>query len=288
MDRKMNIIYGIQCHKNLNQIDSLINSLKLSDNDYAFIHVDKKSDFLFSNIYKKYHNIHNVIVIKDRVDVNWSGFSQVMATLKIISLIKTMKINYDFFCLISGEDCLLQTSNKLKFFLKNNNKSFVDYSNDATNYLWRINCFNFFRENKKNRSLYLRLISKVLTTIQKKLKIKRKNFKDSEIKIGSQWLTLKSSHLDKIYEKIDDCLLNNFKYTSCADEHFFQMLIYKYIPSDEIVKDNLHYIVFDNGESSPQYLSVNDLKEKNLNNKNLFFARKVNEETLLNWNKEYL
>ncbi|WP_318464880.1 beta-1,6-N-acetylglucosaminyltransferase [Photobacterium leiognathi] len=284
----MKIIYGIQCHKNLNQICSLIDSLKLSDNDYAFIHVDKKSDFLFNDLFEKYNKYHNIIIIKDRIDVNWSGFSQVLATLKIISLIKTMKIKYDFFCLISGEDCLLQNSYKLKKFLKNNNKSFVDYSNDATNYLWRINCFNFFREHKKNRSLYLRLTSKILTTIQKKLKITRKNFNVSEIHIGSQWFTLKSSHLDKIYEKIDDCLLNNFKYTSCADEHFFQMLIYKYIPQDEIVKNNLHYIVFDNGESSPKYLSINDLTEKKQKNKNLFFARKIDEKTMLNWNKNHL
>lgn len=279
----MNIIYGIQCHKNKHQIIELIKSINLESNDYVIIHVDKKCDLLFEELCSFYSDKKNVIILYNRVSVSWSGFSQVRATLLIIEEVINKNIAYDYFVLLSGEDCLLKDSCLLKRFLTVNNKSFVDFRNDVDDYFWRVNSYNFFRESKYNRTFFLRVIAKVITYFQKLWKFKRLNFADEEIHLGSSWFIMREDHLIKIMAELNEEFISLFDYTSCADEHFFQILFKKKINDDEYFKNNLHYICFNKGHNSPEYLTIDELN--NINNDNYFFARKVTGETLKKWNK---
>ncbi|WP_256383796.1 beta-1,6-N-acetylglucosaminyltransferase [Photobacterium toruni] len=278
----MRIIYGIQCHKGFEQIKLLIKSLTLELDDFVIFHIDKKSLELKEELENEYKNNKNIL-FSSGVNVNWSGFSQVRATLSIIDEIIKRNISYDYFVLLSGEDCLIKESSSLKKFLTNKNKSFIEFRNDVSNYYWRINNYNFFRESKYNRRLVFRITSKVITLFQTIGKFKRLNFKNEEIYIGSQWVVMRKDHLMKIVGNLNKNFISLFDYTSCADEHFFQMLFKMNINDDEYCVNNLHYLCFNNGNSSPKYLTIDELN--NINNERCFFARKVTEDTLKKWNK---
>lgn len=95
----MKLAFLIQCHKNAEQINQLIQALSHPDID-LYIHVDRKSRIIQQiNIFKS-----NVIILPDeeRVDVRWGTFSQVEATLNLLK--HSYKKKYDYYWLISGQD----------------------------------------------------------------------------------------------------------------------------------------------------------------------------------------
>ena len=98
----MKIIYLLQCHKSFEQIKLLLESLELSREDFVIIHVDAKNINLRHRISSYYFDSDNVFVVNDPVVVNWSGFSQIKATLKMIGYVYRKKINFDYCCLLSG------------------------------------------------------------------------------------------------------------------------------------------------------------------------------------------
>lgn len=281
----MNIVYLIQCHKNFELIISLIHSLDLKNNDRVIIHVDKKNEELKLELLDFFKKNTNIYIIPDPISVNWSGLSQVIATLKMLNIVKSYK-KYNYCCLLSGEDIVLNSHN-FKKHLAEKNKSFIDFRDDYEKYKWRINKFNFFRDNKFSQRKSLRLISSLLIRIQKLIPMVRKNINYESIFLGSQWFTLKQEHVDIICKYATSDFINKFKYTSCADEHFFQIIFSKYIPSVEYDRVNLRYIQFENNESSPRYLTKSDMQYlMSINNKEYYIARKTTLDLFNEYNKE--
>ncbi|WP_368246051.1 beta-1,6-N-acetylglucosaminyltransferase, partial [Clostridium paraputrificum] len=92
----MKIAYLMQVHKNFNQIKLLTD--KLVDNlTCVYIHVDKKNEELFNELKNEYIDNENVIVIDNRVNVNWSGFSQVQATLNLMkSALDSTRFKFEY------------------------------------------------------------------------------------------------------------------------------------------------------------------------------------------------
>lgn len=275
----MNILYFIQCHRGFEQIKMLIASLRLQNGDSVIIHVDAKNQDLLKKLKKTYQNIDVVDVIDDSISVYWSGFSQVHATLKMFRYCHDIGKDFDYCLLLSGEDIVLDVD-KMRGYLENKvQKSFIEFRDDHDNYTWRINRFNFFRDNKYSRHVLTRALDKIVVSFQKLLGIKRNNFSDSDIYLGSQWFTLSKKHYDLIYNKIDSDFLRKFRFTSCCDEHLFQILFKKYINDSEYYPYNLRYIKFQSGKSSPEYLTVGDLRKLD-DLDHVFIARKVTEDTM--------
>jgi hypothetical protein len=88
--------------------------------------------------------------------------------------------------------------------------------------------------------------------------------------------------MDLIYNFLDDDFINLFNYTSCSDEHFFQILFKKLIKENAYEEYNLRYICFSRGSNSPDYLELSDLKRIQLMD-GFFIARKVNYETMIKY-----
>jgi len=99
----MKIAYMIQAHKNFEQIKFLVESLLYKQNG-IFIHIDKKNDKLYRKLKDYYINNDNVNIIDNRVSVNWSGFSQVEATINLMEEIDKIDKTYDYISFISGQD----------------------------------------------------------------------------------------------------------------------------------------------------------------------------------------
>ncbi|WP_447502682.1 beta-1,6-N-acetylglucosaminyltransferase [Aeromonas caviae] len=270
----MNIVYFIQCHKNLEQVIFLVDSLKLSESDKVVIHVDGKNRKLNFLLRSHYYNSIQVFIINNPISVSWSGFSQVQATLKMIDFVYVNNICFDYCCLLSGEDIVLNVESFKSYLTKYSGLSFIEFRDDREKYFWRINKFNFWRESRFSQKFFVRALSSFFIKVQSLLGVKRSNFDEDEIHIGSQWFTISRQHMDLFYRVMDKEYLRRYKYTSCADEHFFQMLFKSCVDPLEYRGINLRFIDFPYGSSSPRYLSIADLNSiKDI--ADIFIARKV-------------
>lgn len=272
------LLYIIQCHKNIEQIKELITTLNIDDSDYIVIHVDKKNSAMRDELQNEYNMRESITVINDPICVNWSGFSQVQATLRCFKYAIDNNLTFDYCILLSGEDAPIRETSKLKYFLNINKTSFIECRQEHR-YNWRINRYNYFREFSYNRSLLIRTLSKFINIFQR-LFPARKNFDENEIYVGSSWFVLKNDHMRYMIDYIskNNGFIDKFKYTSCADEHFFQMLLSRLDFLNSIKNKNLHKIFFEKGSRNPRYLTLDDIKQ--ISEPDVFFVRKVKLDVL--------
>lgn len=78
----MRIVFLMQCHRNPKQINMLLDALKHPMVD-VFVHVDKKSQAIKDKITQR----EGVYILPEQqcVDVQWAQYSQVEATLQLLS-----------------------------------------------------------------------------------------------------------------------------------------------------------------------------------------------------------
>lgn len=258
--------YAIQCHKNVNQVNRLIENLDNPNIDF-FIHVDKKSDII-NEILKK----ENVHILKSRIDVQWGGFSQVEATLHLFKRINKSG-PYSYIHLISGQDFPVKSKNHIqKFFQENNGKQFIEFIDLPQILLNRVKVYypRFFSENGKfgiMRGVYKRLVmnTKWFTRDISRLPTLYK---------GSSWFSITGDCLEYILKFIDDneFFYTFFKNTFCGDEVFFQTILVNSPYKMQIVNDNQRYILWKEGDKSPKTLVVDDYND--IINSEKLFARK--------------
>lgn len=103
----------IQCHKNPDQVNMLLQALQHPDVD-IYVHVDKKVD-ICSEIVKTSPQIH-ILPDKYRVDVQWATFSQVRATLNLLRY-ASHHGKYEHYWLCSGQDYPIKPINQIVSFL---------------------------------------------------------------------------------------------------------------------------------------------------------------------------
>ncbi len=270
------LLYLIQCHKNAEQVILLIESLSITNKDHVVVNIDAKSIDVKARLVQYFSNTANVSVILNSINVIWSDLSQVKATINMLQFAKTQNLIYDFAILLSGEDVFIKSSKQLKQFLSQENSSFIELvkSNIQKQRVFR---YHFFRRSANNRKSWFKFISKLILLLQSLLP-KRSNFSCDQIYKGSSWVILKNTHVDYVLEQVGNhAFLDKFKFTTCADEHFFQIALFNSVYKKEIKPFNLHYIKFDVHSSSPNYLdihTVNSLKE----HPDFYFARKITQQ----------
>ena len=115
----MKMAIAIQCHKNVEQLNRLIEFFRDDEID-IYIHVDKKS-----GIKQKIKMINNLYILEESIDVRWGDFSIVESALKLFERIKESKIDYEYIHLISGQDYPIKKLEEFKRFFVDNNKQYV-------------------------------------------------------------------------------------------------------------------------------------------------------------------
>lgn len=266
----------INAHKKAEQLKLLIDSLQFGD---VFIHIDKKNDSLYNELKSFYSKNNNIYFVSNRISVNWSGFSQVKATIELLKLVDSTNNRYDYIHFISGQDLLLMKQDQLdQYLIKNGlDKQYVEVENIGS-YKWRLTTYSFFRENPKNRTIRYRFLDNCLRIIQRSI-IHRNNFKYYDLYKGSQWFSITYDCMKYILETIEGTdYIIKFKYTACSDEHFFQILLMNSKYKDKVMKYNGRYVVFEGLQASPKLLTNNDYDK--FMNGNYLFARKfdLNED----------
>lgn len=277
----MKIAYCIICHKNNNILRTTIEVL--SKRDDIFIHVDKKSDISEFNEYKGIVNFTS-----ERYDVKWGDFSQVECMINFLKI--TSRKNYDYICLLSGDDLPIKPVEEIsEFFNKHKGYEFIGIqkefnSEELINRVKRVHNNWYFKKNKSK-------FSKLIIKIQNKYNLFMVNElyeKLPKLYKGPQWFCITNKLSNYILDYIEDnkWYLDAFKRSYCADEIFFQTIIAntnfkkKIYKLNEYKDDNrmaLRYIDWQSGPEYPKILSEIDLDNIKFNN-DIIFARKFNDD----------
>lgn len=151
----MNKIFAITCHKLTQPLIHTVTYFSSFEENIVLIHVDKKSnieDFLFL----KKNNVH---FIDNRINILWGNISQIISTIELMKY--SLKYEYEYFFLLSGDDIPLKSNEDLNNFLYKNSKyEFIHYQDGRTSY---INPENRVKYNYpfffflKKKTLYIRL-----------------------------------------------------------------------------------------------------------------------------------
>lgn len=240
----------------------------------VYVHVDSKAGIEPFKDALLETGVSDVEFIADRYRINWSAFSMVEATLSSLKYIATAE-KYDFINLLSGEDYPVKSPLQFHSFLSNHlGKSFMEFQKSGDVW-WEEAQIRFRRYYLNDFTLKGQFF---LEKVVNKLVRPRKLPKGIAIVGKSQWFTLAVPHLMYILknERELNYLKRFFMYSWAPDEFFFQTLLLNSPHREEIINNNLRYINWDSGKSSPKILTVEDLPALKTSEK--FFARKFNPD----------
>lgn len=269
--------YLIMAHNNIHTLNILLEMLDDSRN-FLFIHLDKKSKLLYSDLYVP--NYSKYYFIEDRIDVKWGGSSQI--DLELLMFETALKNGpFRYYHLISGSDLPIKSQNFIHdFFNKNNGKEFIDFANDKFNQddcERKVMKYYFFQKwNTDTYTLkwyFKRFIDKVISSFLKRSKC-------LDFKKGANWVSITQPCCEYIISK-KDFIRKRFKYTFCGDEIFVQSLVfnspfYSNCYSENKLNGCLREIDWKRG--IPYAWTISD-KEELQQSENLF-ARKILDENL--------
>lgn len=259
------------CHKNAEQINFFLDTLKYPDIEF-FIHMDKKVNIVDQLI--KRPDIH-ILPDTFRVDVKWSGFSMIEATLNLLKEAYKSK-RFDYYWLCSGQDFPLVSAAKIITYFK---------THQGENFISLTPSFNYqtnHHENHFDKRNILRYPSFLMecTLFKRVLKrtyievsggwnhtysvFRRKDtFSTIPFYFGSQWIAITDDVVRWLldYLKINPWYENGYKSSLTPDESFFHTL-FMMSPYKETRHDYLHYIDWTdqvgNSPNSPNTLTMAD------------------------------
>ncbi|WP_416444076.1 beta-1,6-N-acetylglucosaminyltransferase [Leeuwenhoekiella sp. A16] len=278
-------IYFILAHKKPYQVQELIDLLD-DEKSMFFIHIEKKVDI---TSFKKICN-ENVLFLEKRFKCGWGSFNLVKATLsgfeEISAYMKRKEPSSTYhILLLSGEDLPLKSNNDISVFLeKNITKSFIKYwklpyegwYKGGLFRLENVYYFNYLKYPTLNYKIN-RLIKKLGIKSLKPAEKLKKSQPHLHFYGGTQWMIISQDLTDFIVQISTKNIkfLNNFKYSLAPDEIYFQTLVNNFVHNLEIENTATHLVKFNSHKPHPEYLTVKDLQEANLDE--FIFARKFDQ-----------
>ncbi len=262
----MKIAVLVQCHKNAEQVNMLVSAFKHEHID-VFIHVDKKSTIVVGNTDKVYFLPNEM-----RVDVEWSKYSQVEASLNLLKYAIDTD-DYDYYWLISGQDFPLVNSDMLIDFFSTERKcNYIDISQSRNNGATKSNSLDkrndiYYPEWMLNKKKIFHIIKRMWVELSggynKTYRLfRRKNITGCDFYFGSSWWCISGEFANYLIDYIDThkeyCLF--FKNCVCSDESFFQTLLMN-SPYKDTRQEYPLYVEWVEGKNNPKILETRDYKK---------------------------
>ncbi|WP_308698218.1 beta-1,6-N-acetylglucosaminyltransferase [uncultured Thomasclavelia sp.] len=272
----MKIAYIVLCHKNVQQINKLLDLLYDEESAF-FIHIDKKA-----NIQKSIHVKPNIHILPNdkRIDIKWGNISMIEATRNLIEAVFDDDKKYDYIWLMSGQDFPLRSKEDIKEYLEQNKgKNFIEIIDEKN--------IDYKRLLKRNELYYpewimkMTLWSRILKIaymiitggLTKTLFLKRKNVLGVKYYFGSQWWVLTYDCLVEMYKNIDLFLIY-YKNCLVPDESLFQTLFMNSNYKDTCM-DKLTFVDWDGQMNHPKTFKIEDYNQ--LKTVDFLMARKFDE-----------
>lgn len=312
----MKIAYLLLVHKNSGQVIRLIQRLNTPESIFI-IHVDKKTDAMYSELSNYFKEFPNVFFVKKQYKVYPYRISIIYATVECMENLISKKIPFAHAVLLSGQHYPIKPNKEILNFLEENKeKSFMSYSRKAPYYEdtaempkenlrgWdkRIGRFNFWIFDRYftfpldfdrcigKIGIFLKKLSPELYYFLKK---KIKNFKIPRRVLvirkfpkgfipyfGSQWWILSKRDTEYILEfiKRNKAFTRFFRYALAPDEFFFQTIFINSPHKNNVINDNLSHIEWPKKFLSPSPIILTKDDFIKLEKSKALFARKLDIE----------
>lgn len=256
----MKLAILLLCHKNAEQINLFLQTMKHPDIDF-YIHVDKKSH-ITSQIEKR-PDIH-ILPDSLRVDVQWSGISMIQATLNMLQEAYCSK-KFDYYWLCSGQDFPLKSPKEIVLYFQNYwDKNFVSLISSA-NYLdHKKNSYDkrndlFFPRFLMRRNAKARLLKRIFIEVSGgwnhtfPIFERRGRFAQTDFYYGPQWWAITNAFAGWLlkYLKDNPWYMKGYCNSLTPDESFFQTLLMM-SPYKDTQHEYLHYIDWSERPGKPR------------------------------------
>jgi len=265
----MKMAFLVMAYKDPPQIERLIKKFGCEHYDF-YIHLDRKIDIRQFEYLRK---IGQTYFVKSRVKVNWGSYGVTEGILNSLKEILNSGKKYDFISIVSGQDYLIKPAASFYSYLqKNPGKNFI-YFEDPGDHWWnhaitRINQYHMTNFSFKGRYRLQFLINRVAP--KRKFPLPYKMY-------GGPCATFMTITTD-CAKYIVDFIASHKKlrrfafYAWGTDEFLIPTIIMNSNFKNTVVNDNLYYIDWSKGGSSPKIFTADDFDALIKTNK--FFARK--------------
>lgn len=270
-------VVALMVFKQPEHVDWLLRRLT-GEGGVVVLHVDRKALPSMGSWVAGWRHRPGVHLVPDSVVVNWGGFSQVRATLACLTLARQRVPGLRRVHLMSGECLPLRPLTEIAAVmdrLSRAGESDLIESKRRPAVDWRVNRFNILGEHPRNREPAFDAAFVRFRKLQQRLGLPpRRNFAANEILFGGQWWSMHGSSVQRLlgWPGLSD-FVQHFRWTRCADEHFFQMLHHRL---GLRAVGSQRFCDFPAGQSSPRYLPPGELHR--LRERGVLFARKVTPE----------
>lgn len=265
----MRLAHLILAHKAPAQLHRLVQALAHPRAD-VFIHLDQKTD---NQPFLRLAALPHVQFIRRRFAVRWGGYSLTRATLESMREILQTPGQYDFINVMSGEDYPIKPVAAIHdFFARHRGRSFVEYQPDDSPW-WqanrsRVTHYHLTDFSFPGRHLLQRSLNRLLP--------RRKPPLFPALYGGNMggWYTLSRECAAYAVAFVDaQPQLRRFAQLTWGSDEFLVPSILLNSPfAASVTNDNLRYIDWSEGKSSPKILTVHDLPALRASSR--LFARK--------------
>lgn len=259
--------YCILAHGNWEQLQLLVSVLDDERND-IFLHIDKKALSSFEIWGGKVKTNHSHIFMVNSIDVRWSDVSLADAEMSLLNRVVELGISYGRVHLISGADFPLKDQNAIHEFFQNRKEEFIDVRYPKV-FEKRLKYYHLFVKYRRNRP-FVDFMRRLLLLLQLPF-VNRLRKAPLSYAYGSEWCSLTYSAVKEIVDRYPACRYM-FKYTTCPDEHYKQMILQNNPKFTFAQEGCMRYVVFSPNNPSPKILTMEDYD--NVMKSGCLFARK--------------
>jgi len=285
----MKLAFLIAAHAHPGLLARLVERLQSPENS-IFIHIDRKVNVHPFEVALQERQLGGVYWVS-RVRSDWGSFGQVKASLALLRAAVEREPQAERIILLSGQDYPLMTPEKMATFFKD--KSGVDYFTSAplpwaewtgNGGLDRLRRYHFFLgrysftypNESKPGSRVARAAYKACELLLPKGRALPENIRFYG---GSNWWSVTRKSAESILEfvKSNPAFAARFRFTSSADEIFFQTALLNSASGPDIDNECLRYVLWDGRRNEyPAILRVEDFEGVAKSGK--MFARKMDSQ----------
>jgi len=271
------IAFILLCHRDPDAVVRQAQRLTAAG-DYVAIHFDARAGKgAFERIRAGLAGNGNIVFAR-REKCGWGEWSLVKATLNAVTAAEAEFPDATHFYMVSGDCMPIKSAAYLHGFLEENDKDFIEAFDYYTSG-WiktglqeeRLIYRHYFNERKHKALFYTSM------EWQKRLGLRRQPPRDLKMMIGSQWWCLRRETIEKMLRFIRKRhdVVRFFRTTWIPDETFFQTLVRRLIPYEQIESRTLTFLMFsDYGMPVTFYNDHHDF----LLSQDHMFARKISPE----------
>lgn len=260
--------YLILAHNDIPLLGALVNCLDDSRND-IFVHWDAKSGSVPQ--LKTEHS--RLIMLDERVEVNWAGYSMVEAEFCLLK--KAFSYGpYAYYHLLSGADLPIKSQDYIHAECERlDGTEFVGFAPATQAEIdFRVQHRFLFPESFRSKNILKRGLRFLYLKYQDLIHWKRT---DITVKKGAQWCSLTQDFVTYLLGQ-EDFVKRLFSHTFCPDELFIQTVIFNsrfknnIKPAKSEYDGNMRFIKWVDGELIP----IREEDYQNLKSSDKWFARK--------------